>query len=201
MAYALVVIGSPNPQSFAHAMAARATKALERKGVRCKVHDLYAEGFAPVAPPEEAFTAGTEVEHVVGATPDPVVQAHRKALSQATYLVVAHPNWWGKPPAIVAGWLDRVLVPGVAYRLAQREGLPESLLRLRAMLVLNTGDTPPERERADFGDPLDAIWRRSVGAYLGGASVHRILAGPLGGSTDEQRTGWLESVDTAVRAL
>ena len=195
---ALVVIGSPNPNSFVHAMAQRAIRTLESRGVACELHDLYVEGFDPVAPTDETFTAGLDVEAAIAASADPVVTAHRRALSQATHLVVAHPNWWGKPPAIVAGWIDRVLVPGVAYRLDQREALPTCLLHLRSVLVLNTGDTPAERERDVFGDPLDAIWRRCIGAYLGDAAIHRILASPVGGSTQSQRTQWLNDVERAT---
>jgi len=103
--------------------------------------------------------------------------------------------------ADVAGWMDRVIVPGVAYRLDRREGLPTSLLQLRGMLVLNTGDTPPEREREVFGDPLDAIWRRCVGAYLGPGPVHRLLAGPMGGSTPEQRRAWLDRAGDLAAAM
>lgn len=197
-ANALVVIGSPNADSFVHAMAVRATASLEQRGVKCAVHDLYAEDFQAVAPPDEALTAGMDVEAAIAASGDPVVRNHRRALSQAEHLVVAHPNWWGKPPAIMAGWLDRVLVPGVAYRLATREGEPTSLLRLRTMLVLNTGDTPPEREAAQFGDPLDDIWRRCVGAYLGDVTVRRVVASPVGGSALAQRHSWLRAVDEAV---
>jgi len=198
---ALIVIGSPNPRSFCHAMATRAAAALERNGVECDIHDLYVERFQPVAPLDEASTAGLDIEAAVDACADAVVITHRRALTQADYLVVAHPNWWGKPPAIMAGWLDRVLVPGVAYRLDAREGLPASLLRLRSVLVLNTGDTPPERERPVFGDPLDDIWRRCVGAYLGGAAVHRVVASPLGGSTEAEREAWLDEVGRVADAL
>ena len=194
----LVVIGSPNPRSFVHAMANRATTALEHHGVTCEVHDLYAEAFPPVAPANEAFTMGMDAEAAIAAGGDPIVRSHRRALTEAEHLVVAHPNWWGKPPAIVAGWLDRILVPGVAYRLPAREGEPTSLLRLRTLLVLNTGDTPPEREAAEFGDPLDDMWRRCVGAYLGGATVRRVVASPVGGSTQAQRQSWLEGAAQAV---
>jgi NAD(P)H dehydrogenase (quinone) len=43
-----------------------------------------------------------------------------------------------------------------------------------------------------FGDPLASIWERCVGAYLGGATVDRLLASPVGGSTSEQREAWLD---------
>jgi len=200
MVTVLTVIGSPNPRSFAHALAHEVGEALQSRGADVEEHDLYAEQFQPVAPAGEALTTGLDVEAAVAAATDPVVRRHRHALSAADYLVVAHPNWWGKPPAVMAGWMDRVLVPGVAYRLDTRDGLPTSLLRLRGVLVLNTGDTPPQREREIFGDPLDAIWRRCVGAYLGSCPVHRLLAGPLGGSSPEQRRAWLAEARAATAA-
>ena len=83
-------------------MATRAADALERNGVECDIHDLYVERFQPVAPLDEASTAGMDVEAAVAAGSDAVVRTHRRALTQADYLVVAHPNWWGKPPAIMA---------------------------------------------------------------------------------------------------
>lgn len=194
----LTVVGSPSPGSFAHALAAAVTDALSAAGAQVEFHDLYAERFTPVAPPEEARTVGMDVEHAIAASSDPLVRAHRLALTRADVLVVAHPNWWGKPPAIMAGWIDRVLVPGVAYRLDAGDGLPTPLLGLSRVVVLNTGDTPPAREAEVFGDPLDAIWRRCVGGYLAGATVHRLLAGPMASSTPAQREAWLAEAVSLV---
>lgn len=82
-----------------------------------------------------------------------VVREHWRALSRAEVLVVAHPNWWGKPPAIMSGWTDRVLVPGVVYRLDEREGLPTPLLRLRAVLSRDG--------QLVAGEGAPSVWRRS----------------------------------------
>lgn len=190
---ALVVIASPHPHSFVHAMARAAVEAFEARGVACRIHDLYDESYPPVAGPGETATVGEQVEPGP-AQGDRLVARHRRELMEADHLVVAHPNWWGKPPAIMSGWMDRTLVPGVVYRLAERDGLPTPLLSLGSVLVLNTGDTSPQRERDVFGDPLDAIWRRCVGAYLGQTEFKRLLAGPMSGSTESQRRAWLDSV-------
>ena len=166
-----VILGHPRLGSFCHALTDRARTTLEAPGHTVTVHDLYAEGFEPVC----------------GA--DALVDRHRDEIAHADGLVVVHPNWWGKPPAIVAGWLDRVIVPGVAYELPDAAGEPIGLLRLRGALVLNTGDTPLIREHEVFGDPLDAIWRRCVLDFCNVApsSVHRRLFGPLAGSTAQTR--------------
>ena len=56
-----------------------------------------------------------------------------------------HPNWWSQPPAILNGWLDRVVRPGVAYEFRKDDAgrsLPVGLLRARAAVVLNTANVP-----------------------------------------------------------
>ena len=68
---------------------------------------------------------------------------------------------------MLAGWLDRVLVPGVAYRLKTAEGEPEGLLSMHTALILNTSDTPPDREANVLGDPLQLIWVNCVLPYCG----------------------------------
>lgn len=191
MTQSMVVVANPRPNSFVHALAEEAAAGLTEAGHEVVLHDLYAEGFRPVLEPEEERTTRRADESALTVGADPLVHRHRRELSAARTLIVAHPNWWGKPPAIMAGWMDRVLVPGVVYELDAAEGEPTCLLDLRRLIVLNTGDTPAERETGVFGDPLSLIWERCVGAYLGGAEVRRLLASPVAGSTPEQRRAWL----------
>lgn len=189
MTLSMVVVAHPRAGSFVHALGEAAASALVDAGHDVRLHDLYGEEFDPVLDPSEAIT--TEPGDAFTSGADPLTARHRRELAEADTVVVAHPNWWGKPPAIMAGWIDRVLVPGVAYQLDSADGLPTCLLRLRRLVVLNTGDTSPEREADVFGDPLAAIWERCVGAYLGDTSVDRLLATPVSGSTVEQRAVWL----------
>ncbi|MHA7133017.1 NAD(P)H-dependent oxidoreductase [Oerskovia turbata] len=197
MTRALVVVAHPDPTSFVHALADAAATALADGGHDVVVHDLYADRFDPVLHPEGASTTrrAGESAYTVGA--DSLTTRYRRDLAAAHTLVVAHPNWWGKPPAIMAGWIDRVVVPGVAYELPTGQGEPTPLLALRRLVVLNTGDTPLEREHEVFGDPLALVWERCVGAYLGDATVDRLLASPLAGSTLARRESWL----TQARSL
>lgn len=197
----VVLLAHPRPGSFNHALAARVVDALERAGVPVRFHDLYAEGFDPVLTAEEAYTSGARAEEFLAAEPDPLVRRYRSELREAGGLVAIHPNWWGKPPAILGGWLDRILVPGVAYRLDDAGGAPESLLSLRRLLVVNTSDTPEERERTLFGDPLDAIWRRCLAPYLGEPEVRRLVLRVVADADPAQRAAWLDDVSSEVLRL
>lgn len=201
MSEALVVLAHPRPGSLNHAVADAVADALRAAGARTELRDLYAEGFDPVLRPEETWTAGTDAAALLARTTDPLVRAHRDLVAAADLLVVVHPNWWGKPPAMLAGWLDRVLVPGVAYALDDAGGTPRSLLRLRGLLVVNTSDTPAEREAAAYGDPLDAIWRRCLAPYLGGPAVRRLVLRVVAEADEAQRAAWLAEVGAAAGSM
>ncbi len=112
-----------------------------------------------------------------------------------------HPNWWGQPPAILTGWVDRVLRPGVAYNFLEGdggEGVPVGLLRARTAIILNTSNTPPEREQSAFGDPLDLIWKRCVFDLCGVGDVRRVTFSVVVTSSREEREKWLAEVRELV---
>ena len=46
---------------------------------------------------------------------DDMIRVHCQELAIAEGIIIIHPNWWGMPPAILKGWVDRVIRPGVAY--------------------------------------------------------------------------------------
>ena len=159
-------------------------------------HDQYAELFDPVLTAEESHTSGEAIESILARENDPMVALHREELRRAEGLVVVHPHWWGMPPAILTGWIDRVVVPGVAYRLAEATGYPEPLAPISELFVVNTSDTTDERERDLYKDPLASIWGRCVAPYLGGPRFTRKVLRPIGDATAEQRAAWLDEVET-----
>jgi putative NADPH-quinone reductase len=182
----LLVLAHPEAASFNHALAQAARDALRALGHDVAYHDLYAEGFDPVL-------TGREIPRT-GPLP-PVVARHCLELQAAEGLVLVHPNWWGKPPAILAGWVDRVFRVDVAYRFLegdQGEGVPEGLLKCRQALVLNTSNTALARERAVFGDPLQKIWCDCILKFCGIGKVRRRMFETVVTSTLAQRQAWLE---------
>lgn len=122
----LVVLGHPRTGSFNHAIAEAALQTLKDNGHEVCFHDLYKEGFDPVVTPEEIPK---------GAVLDSLIGRHCEEVSGADGIIIVHPNWWGQLPAILKGWVDRVIRPGVAYEFEEGdggEGLPVGLLRARA---------------------------------------------------------------------
>ena len=184
----LIILAHPDPHSFNHAMAAAAQEELRSAGHTVVLHDLYQEQFDPVLPAEEIPLA---------ATLPPAIAAHCNELQQADGILIIHPNWWGQPPAILKGWVDRVIRPGVAYRFLENdsgEGVPLGLLKARTALIFNTSNTEEKREQNAFGDPLENIWRRCIFDLCGVRNVQRRMFETIVTSTPEQRRIWLNEV-------
>lgn len=191
----LVILGHPDPKSFNHAIASTICKTAVENGHHVVFHDLYDENFDPCLPTEEI-----PQEAVL---PD-VIQHYCEELVLADGIAVVHPNWWGQPPAILKGWIDRVVRPGVAYRFDEGdsgEGIPVGLLKAKAALVLNTSNTPDERERAVFCDPLERLWKQCVFNLCGVTNVTRRMFNVIVTSEQEQREKWLEEVKTLTKNI
>jgi NAD(P)H dehydrogenase (quinone) len=187
-----VILAHPDPSSFNHAIAHEAVSCLKRNGHDIILHDLCRERFDPVIP------AGEILEKV---SLPAAIQEHCRETGSADGIIIVHPNWWGQPPAILKGWIDRVLRPGTAYRFLEGdsgEGVPVGLLNARTALVFNTSNTLPEREKAVFGDPLQLIWEKCIFELCGVKEFHREMFTPVVTSTLEQRLQWLASVRVVV---
>ena len=127
-----VILAHPDKASFNHAIALTAVEALEKSGHHICFHDLYAEKFDPVLPAEEVLKDALLPSEIA---------RYCAEISDADGLIFIHPNWWGQPPAILKGWIDRVIRPGVAYEFLEGdtgEGVPHGLLKAQSALVFNT---------------------------------------------------------------
>jgi putative NADPH-quinone reductase len=187
-----VILAHPTTGSFNHAIALKAVKALKRNGHDVFFHDLYLERFDPLL---------TGVEIPRDAPLPPEIKRHCLEIAEADGIVIVHPNWWGQPPAILKGWIDRVIRPGIAYEFLEGDkgdGIPRGLLKARAALVFNTSNTPAEREQSVFGDPLESLWKDCVFGLCGVENVFRKMFCVVVTSSTNERMRWLEEVEDAV---
>ncbi|MDQ1238774.1 MAG: hypothetical protein QG577_959 [Thermodesulfobacteriota bacterium] len=191
----LVILGHPNPHSFNHAIASVVRETAQDNGHRVIFHDLYAEQFDPLLPRTEIPEYGLVPEDI---------QRHCEELRSSDGIVIVHPNWWGQPPAILKGWVDRVVRPGIAYRFDEGDtgdGVPVGLLKAEAALVLNTSNTPDDREQSAFGDPLELLWKRCIFSLCGVHIFRRRMFNVIVTSTHAQRQSWLNDTRQLVTEL
>jgi NAD(P)H dehydrogenase (quinone) len=189
-----IILAHPNHGSFNHAIANTAAETLRQNGHQVILHGLYEEGFPPLFSAAELQTS---------AKLEPVVARHCAEIAAADGIIIVHPNWWGMPPAILKGWIDRVLRPEVAYRFLEGdhgEGVPVGLLKAKSAIVFNTANTPVEREQKVFGDPLETLWKRCVFDLCGVKTVRCRTFLVVVTSTPEQRAKWLQEVRQVASA-
>lgn len=191
----LVILAHPGKESLNHAIAMTCMKVLTGNGHEVIMHDLYEERFDPVLPLEEIPK---------GADMPGEIRRHCDEVAEAEGIIIVHPNWWGQPPAILKGWVDRVLRPGVAYEFLEGdkgEGVPKGLLKAACAVVFNTSNTDTARERLIFGDPLESIWRKCIFGLCGVPLFYRRMFNIVVTSTEEERQSWLNEVAETIDSL
>jgi NAD(P)H dehydrogenase (quinone) len=127
----LLLYSHPLPDSFTAAARDAALQAAQAAGHQTRLIDLYAEGFEPRLsaadlrsyPDPEALPASLD--------------SHAEALLWAEGLIFVHPTWWSGPPAILAGWLQRLWRPGIAFHISE-QGLRPGLPNIRLIGVITT---------------------------------------------------------------
>ena len=112
---ALVIHCHPSPESFTAAVRDTVIARLADAGAEIRLHDLYADGFMP-----ELTRA--EWEGYLDAPANHAAVAREVAdLAWCDTLIFVYPTWWYGLPAVLKGWLDRVLVPEVAFLMPDGE--------------------------------------------------------------------------------
>ena len=165
----LVVSAHPVPDSYVAAVRVAAIRGLAAGGHDVDHLDLDTEGFQPVLTREEwegHRWTGVESDRPPGAgdPPQADVAAHAARLRAADALVLVYPTWWGAPPAIMKGWLDRVWVEGVAFTFRPDGRRTRHELRRIRHLVAITTHGSPKRINAVEGEPGKRLVLRQLRA-------------------------------------
>ncbi len=131
---ALVIYCHPRPSSFTAAVRDTVLDRLAAGGVETRLIDLYADGFQPVLTPQEHADYEDEETNTV-----PVAD-HVADLRWCDTLIFVYPTWWYGLPAMLKGWLDRVLLPGVAFLMpdAENSDIRPGLTHIKTLAVFTT---------------------------------------------------------------
>lgn len=207
MSTLMLLLCHPNSKSFTHAVGREVYQRLEKRGHQLTIHDLYAEGFDPVLSHGELRRRFSL---------DELVQRHYRDLESADGIIVIHPEWWNQPPALLKGWIDRVLRPGIGYEFEGEEFMPKSRVPLlggkRALVLATTdsdaptssegGDSPGEGAAGKYANEplLSSLWRETFG-FCGIVDYHFRMFYDMRNSDPSDRRGWIEEVSALAGDL
>jgi len=159
----LVIYCHPVESSYNAALHTEVVTQLKKAGHEVDDCDLYAEGFNPVMSREERLGY-----HEVPENEKPV-QAYVDRLRHAEALVFCFPTWCFGLPAMLKGFFDRVLMPGVAFDLTNPQNVKPCLTHIKRISAVVTYGRP--RWTAWYmGDPPRKIMTRYLRLLTGGGA-------------------------------
>ena len=164
--HTLIVYCHPYPGSFAHAELEAICRKLEREGHDYKVIDLYEEEFNPVLTREELKI------YFSGESIDPLVKHHQELLLSAEHLVMIFPIWWSDIPAMLKGWIDKVMLVNSTWYLTEEGRLIGKLSNIKDLVVYTTSASPSEDTIKECGNAIRAclidgtMWQLNIGGRI-----------------------------------
>lgn len=177
----LVILGHPDSDRFCSAIATSYLEGASQAGNevrRISVGDL---SFDPVL--HKGYAKIQELE--------PDLVAAQEAITWAQHIVFVYPTWWGGMPALLKGFIDRVFLPGFAFKYREDSRFWDRLLCGRSAHLLVTMDTPPWYYRLVFRMPGHNQMKRTILEFSGIKPVTISSFGPVKGSSQQQREKWL----------
>ncbi|MFK3789931.1 NAD(P)H-dependent oxidoreductase [Pseudomonas piscis] len=198
----LIVHAHPEPQSFTAALRDQARSTLEAQGHQVQVSDLYAMDWNPVASAAD-FARRDNPEYLVYALEQRVgvknggiaadIQGELDKLLRADLLILNFPVYWFSVPAMLKGWIDRVLVSGVCYG-GKRFYDQGGLVGKKALLSLTLGGREHMFGQGAIHGPLEDMLRpllRGTLAYVGCQVLEPFVAWHVPYISQDAREGFL----------
>ena len=181
----LIINGHPDKESYNFALAQAYQKGVESSGAEHKTINISELRFNPNL--QFGYRKQTELE--------PDLLKAQEDLSWADHIVWIYPVWWGSVPAIMKGFLDRVLLPGFAFK--KREGSVwwDKYFTGKSSRIICTLDQPSWFYSLINRAPSHSAMKRLTMNFIGVKSVKITSIGPLRLSKDSFRTKWLKKVE------
>lgn len=208
----LIVHAHPEPQSFTAALRDQARSTLEAQGHQVQVSDLYAMNWNPVASAAD-FASRDNPDYLVYALEQRLgvknqsiaadIQAELDKLLWADLLILNFPVFWFSVPAMLKGWIDRVLVSGVCYggkRFYDQGGLAGK----KALVTLTLGGREHMFGEGAIHGPLQDMLRpllRGTLAYVGYDVLEPFVAWHVPYISQEARQAFLHSYHQRLQHL
>lgn len=180
-----LIIGHPDKESYNYALAEAYKKGVENSNAELKEIHVGDLKFNPNL--EFGYRKRTELEEDL--------LKSQEILKWANHLVWVYPVWWGSVPAIMKGFLDRVLLPGYAFQKRDGSLWWDKNFTGKTARIICTLDQPAWYYRLFNGSPSHKAMKKGTLNFIGIKSVKITDIGPVRLSKEEFRSKWLQKVE------
>lgn len=186
-----LINGHPNHESFNFALAEAYKKGVENSGAEIKEIIIRDLGFNPNL--QFGYQKRMDLE--------PDLLKAWEIIQWADHLVWVHPVWWGGLPAVTKGFIDRLFLPGLAFKYRENSVWWDKFLTGKTAHIITTIDQPGWYYRMFYGRPSINQLKKSTLEFCGVKPVKVTYIGIIKNSKEEQRQKWIENVYSLGRKL
>lgn len=181
----VLINGHPNPESFNYGIAEAYKRGAGKSGAEIKEIIISELNFNPNL--KFGYQKRTELE------PD-LLEAWEK-IKWAEHLVWVHPVWWGGFPAVMKGFIDRLFLPGFAFRYRENSIWWDKLLTGKTAFIITTLDQPGWYYWFAYGRPSVNQLSKSILQFCGVKPVKVKYIAFVRNSDEQKRRKWLAEIE------
>ena len=192
----LIIFNHPYEGSFCSAIREAVKSGLRKGRHQCKVINLDKDRFDPVMREKDlgAFKLRGEEDLTMLSGVDPIVLRYKKKLEWAERIVMIFPVWWMSVPAMTKGFIDKVIFPGIAYKMEGSE-LKTTLKDLKQVVIISTMNTPADVYRDEFNNSIEGSLIKGTFNKIGIHDIKWISLNMVTRSGEEKRWLWLDEIE------
>lgn len=159
---ALIVYTHPNRESLNGAFLKKSIEGLKKNSSleSYEVLDLYGEEFNPVL----IFNDKIKRRDMFKL---PELARYREQIKNADTIIMIYPIWWGRPPAMLLGYIDRLFSTNFAYRFTQGKIMPEGLLKDKRVYCITTMQGPRGYLQLFMGNVHQILMKKVLFNFVG----------------------------------
>ncbi|MCK8521554.1 NAD(P)H-dependent oxidoreductase [Aquimarina sp. D1M17] len=181
----VIINGHPDKKSFNYALSEAYKKGAQKAGAEVQEINIR----------ELHFNVNLQFGYRKPCELEPDLISAQKKLQWADHLVWVYPVWWGSVPAIMKGFLDRVLLPGYAFKKRQNSPWWDRYFTGKTARIICTLDQPAWYYKLIYKSPSHNAIKKGTLHFIGVKKVGITTIGPIRLSKVEFREKWLKKVE------
>jgi putative NADPH-quinone reductase len=187
----LIINGHPDKQSLCFELAQSYKKGADTAGAQCKLVNLIDLNFNPIL--GNGYRQRTELE--------PDLLMIQQEITEADHLVLVYPTWWATYPALLKGFIDRVFLPGYAFKYRENSPFWDKLLVGKTARLIVTMDSPKWYFALFMKNAGHRSMKSGILEFCGIKPVKITSFSPIKSSNASKRLAWVKSVEKLGEAL
>ena len=181
----LIINGHPDKESLCAELAKSYERGAVKAGAACELVNPADLEFNPDL--SGGYRKRTELE------PDLLMM--QQEILKAEHIVLVYPNWWATFPALLKGFIDRVFLPGFAFKYRENSPRWDKLLKGRSSRMIVTLDSPAWYYRIFMGNAGFKAMKKGILEFCGISPVKITSFNMVRSSSEQQRKNWIQQVE------